>query len=576
MKRTFVCFLILTALVSGIAISLSEETMIKYDIAGTEYSISLPADWLYGDKSVSDSSPIIKKMRTTADSFISDLSSDELLFVAIKDNKYLYPYLTFSVHDSSEKNYSEYSEKELDAIGKDLAKSVRDRYREDDVGNYGAHAKFVKLVLTDLRDVSQVCYYFTVRDGKRFDFLMYSSSSNSAENEKTIESIIRTFLFKPEGSSEWDTAKCSVGKDYYERNGFSQYIIENPFVSVFLPTDYQTIIRGDLPSNDFFNKYPDALVFSSDDRHTYLISMTDFGAADFNFPQTRILNDYIRAIYHTQCISNGDYNNQYFVRASSDACYIQHVYTNDGYKAPYFIYAFTVYNKKMVSICYQSEQPISNSEMEAFDLVMCSLRLDPNLYMAISLNKEIIKPEKAESSDYYYDDDRFWLCVPSSLIVYDRTTGDDNLLLCSEGLMSDQIVTYLDSNKIECYVHPYDNEFFITLQVISNKDDPDYTRENKLFVLGLGKTIENAYVSEGYSVKQSSTVDGKYYNSSKKGDDILIWLKYHLINVSDNSEIIIYSTTMAGRQYIIRAFSNLMSDDTIALVDSIIEASQIW
>ena len=85
--RKALIFIILATICLSASLSNAEDTVIKKEIYGTNYTISFSEDWLYGDKGVSDNSRILKELGMDAHSFITSLESDDTLFIAL--NKYL-------------------------------------------------------------------------------------------------------------------------------------------------------------------------------------------------------------------------------------------------------------------------------------------------------------------------------------------------------------------------------------------------------------------------------------------------------------------------------------------------------
>ena len=82
----------------------AEEAMVNKNIAGTDYSVSIPADWLYGDKSVTNNSSIIKQLSKTARAFVDDLNNSGMLFMAV--DKYMVDLLMLSVTEMEGTDYS--------------------------------------------------------------------------------------------------------------------------------------------------------------------------------------------------------------------------------------------------------------------------------------------------------------------------------------------------------------------------------------------------------------------------------------------------------------------------------------
>ena len=589
-KKTIAGLFALLLILIQAAIATADSTYVKKEIADTEYSISIPDDWLYGDKNVTDSSPIVKKLGKTARSFVDDLNSSDFLFIAM--DKYMVDTLMLSVKETEGEDFSKYSDYDLEILGKEYARSItgekKGRYILDSVGIYEANARFVKISFSDVFDHYEYWYYFTVKNSKFFLFVLRSLPPRLFSTDEILETSVKSFMFGQANHTKWDSANCSAGKSNYVNRGFVQYVVEEPFVSVFIPDDYKTYWRNmpqyekETKDNDesdnlysqLRKEYSTAVLLAVDEANgkSFVITVEDTNSADFSYLNSRSCERLIKAVYYPQSIAEGDRKNKVYIKNLLDLYYIVHTFENSGNIGLYNIRAFTVYDHKMVTVLFQSNNPVDEYDKEYFSLVLRSLTLDPTMYDSYYLEKDNIVDIEKETTKLY-EMENIWFYIPDSLISFDRNTAEDDLLLCAEGLTEEDIQSYLIKNDIDCVAYPYDNEFILSFRVYTNNSEPNYTSDNRLYLMASLKTNASQYENEGYIIKLADTIESHYLNGAEE-DGKLIWLKTCM--AKDNNDYIVYYTVLNGIQYVVNGSSSLLGDEAIALLDSIIQSSEAW
>lgn len=387
-------------------------------------------------------------------------------------------------------------------------------------------------------------------------------------------------------TKDYSTENCSWGKVIYEKHGYEQYIVEEPFVSVFLPSKYLVFWRG-VPANaeslrktgqsvevynQLFRENPSTLLFADDAASdtSYMITMQDFYTADFSSVSVNLLENYIHAVYYPQGLAEGDKNNKYKIRSGQGYCYVECMFENAYIGGPYNLTAFTVINNKMISLMYMSGRPISDSDKAVFDEVLGSMVMSTDQYPQSSLSELDVDVDSSEELFCEYGDGVFQ--IPASLIIIDRETKQDNLLLNAMGISIDQARSLLNEQNLELYAYTYDNSYNITLR-INQIDGQDFTYDHKTYVTQTHKELTSMYASMG-NIVESTVVEGNFYPRAG-GIEKQIWLKDRVFVSSQGADVIVYTTICNNMQYTFSVSSRTLTDKVIKMMDTIITSSDL-
>ncbi len=165
--------------------------IVRRTIYGTDYSIALPSEWLYGDYNVKDDAPIVKKLGVDAKTFISLLKMDGTCFLALSDD--YTTSLQLAMSDSSQENFSEKTDVELNLLANMYANSFPDDYTVKSTGVVDLNYTYLEVVLYRSADNSNHVDYVTVNNGKIFTFTMECHSSDFDGFEKLLREVLKTF-----------------------------------------------------------------------------------------------------------------------------------------------------------------------------------------------------------------------------------------------------------------------------------------------------------------------------------------------------------------------------------------------
>ena len=164
-------------------------------ISDTEFMITVPDGFYYGDKDKDNSSDLLKALNISFDSFQSILSDTESICFLTKVD--FSQFIMFSVTDSILNDFTEQTENMLLAIGHSIAESrTNEKTVVEKVRLSKTKIPFVKVFLTHTDDQSQTVLYITAINGKQCMFVLQSSSTLTIDNEIVMDSIADGFSIK--------------------------------------------------------------------------------------------------------------------------------------------------------------------------------------------------------------------------------------------------------------------------------------------------------------------------------------------------------------------------------------------
>ena len=177
----FVLIIVLVMLLVGSGLA---DNSVQYSVTGTNVTISLPSDWLYGDRGVKNDSPICKYLGYNKDKFIDTLSENEIFIgFPIKD----YDYMLFAYRYETEwKDFSMMSTEEILSWGDKLGSLLEDRGEvliSSDVVSLSV--PFFKAVSIDRKNQQCIYYHYTAVAGSVYEFKMvvYTGKYSKADDE---------------------------------------------------------------------------------------------------------------------------------------------------------------------------------------------------------------------------------------------------------------------------------------------------------------------------------------------------------------------------------------------------------
>ena len=170
------------------------EELVEHKIALTDLRIAIPDGWYYGDRGITDDDPFCKGLKVTAEEFKEQYLYDNEVLIAF-DGKTT-SYLKLGITDSGISDYTEMSEGEIQEQGE---KHYRWLLSDDSnvlqfKGAVQLGRPYYKVVSKD--DDKICCYYDTVRDGKRYEFLfIINAEYYSGDIDKLYDSIVSSLTF---------------------------------------------------------------------------------------------------------------------------------------------------------------------------------------------------------------------------------------------------------------------------------------------------------------------------------------------------------------------------------------------
>ena len=193
--KKIVRFVILIAAILFVGSGFADNS-IQYSVPETDMAISLPSDWVYGDRNVKDDSLMCKILGYTADEYISSLSEDEI-FIAFPKNDY--DYMLFAYRYGTKWNdFSQMSSAEILSWGDGLGSYLEQKGEvliSSDVVSFSV--PFFKAIGIDRENQQCIYHYYTVVYGNVYEFQMVVYTGKySKTSDELCDQILGNVLFE--------------------------------------------------------------------------------------------------------------------------------------------------------------------------------------------------------------------------------------------------------------------------------------------------------------------------------------------------------------------------------------------
>ena len=290
MKRTIVLLMAALIILLCAPAGSCAGQIAEYHIAEVDVQISLPEEWYYSDRAITDDDPFCKVLSKTAAEFKKSY---------LDDNTYLFAYdfgtgtfMNLDVEETKASDYSKMSDAEVKAAGdKEFAWLEKDSDSSISKSVIMLNGtSYYKLISEEKNDLT-IYYYDTVKNGKRYQFVfIVDSENNGPTTEKLYDSIIDTVAL-PGTSGGREAANDTENPQSPGDEGTGRFRFDDCFM--IMRKNYVYTKRGD-QNMDQSEKY----LFDNDEHFQALVYYDGMQAFVVSYPRK-----HKEALSNNECLS---------------------------------------------------------------------------------------------------------------------------------------------------------------------------------------------------------------------------------------------------------------------------------
>ena len=429
-------------------------------------------------------------------------------------------------------------------------------------------------------DKNNICSAaLTMRDAYLHMFV-FSSKSKFDEYYPAFEQMISTVSFND--SQEQKSSGTEAAQQAKDQN---KYTFSDPDFQVTIPDDFIVFWRG-MPEdaeafsvtgetaemwNEIFDESKDILVWAElkDQSKQINVFCTDDISADFAHYSDTDITRYIKAVLSQQDQKDHGYSDcSYCILETTQNKFIMNNGVRNDEERPYTASAFTVDGEKRTMILYYSATPITEDDLNNLKEIACSIVMNGVSQEFVSKSDWIGNDEVAYYS-YVSDDMRFNL--PDNAGLYDYNISEDDLILRMRKDTVADIRNALDTDSALFYLFYQSSDGFPYMDLKEGDMDlPDFSGDQLINIKKYLKVHADAWTANGYSVKATDLIYGKYLDSGFTSHD-LIWLK---VKISAKDILLFeYLTVVNKKMFVFTVYSKTETEELEKETDRIIESS---
>ena len=354
---------------------------------------------------------------------------------------------------------------------------------------------------------------------------------------------------------------CAFPAGAEQAGGVREYTVDGFDLKVSLPLSFNAAWRGMTAEEDsiaamettfeavsrVFGKQPTLLLFAmrGDFQRELFIGLDEVSYADTRDQATEDLVRFVKAIETPMYEAENDLHESRFrIVETTNNKYIQHtaVCPSDR-EMPYAASIYTNRDGKSLAVMCYSATPFSEDDLEEMKRIACSFVMGGEAQEFVR-ETEWFSGEDLGTTEYTSGSMRFVL--PENLIVLDRNTPGDSMLLTGLKMDPDTVTDVLDIESGAFSIEKYGSGLNTYFRVSDSSDALNFLPENQEDVTAFVQRAKEMYEEEfGMGNVSVDLISGKIEGSGAA--DELIWVKVKLENAMGYQ--VSYLTSIDGKAY---------------------------